>query len=60
MNAAGEVHVRRDGRGFVVECVPPDPAHPSQVFDNMRTAWGYAGGVKLATGRRKVDLTGAA
>lgn len=58
MNTAGEVHVRRHGRGFVVECNPPDPAHPAQVFDTMRAAWGYAGGVKLTTGRHKIDSTG--
>lgn len=52
------VEIRRDGAGFVVEVVPPDPAYPAERFDDVRRAFGAAGGIKLVTGWRKVDLTG--
>ena len=59
MTGPGVVEMRPDGTGgFAVVCVPPDPAHPPQSFADRRDAWGRCGGIKLVTGRRKVDLTG--
>lgn len=58
MGAAGTIEVRRNGSGFVVEVLPPAPAYPVAHFDDLRTAWGHAGGIRIATGWRKVDLTG--
>lgn len=55
---SGVVQLRRDGAGFVVECVPPDPAFPPQSFPDHRQARGFAGGARLVLGRKLVDLTG--
>ena len=55
---APAIHIRRDGAGFLVEVVPPNPAYPSERFDDVRRARGVAGGLRLVTGWRKVDLTG--
>ena len=55
---SGAVEIRTEGAGFVVVCVPPDPAHPPRSFSDKREAFGFAGGLRLVTGRRKVDLTG--
>lgn len=53
------IEIRRDGEaGFVVVVKPPDPAHPPETFDDLRRARGAAGGIRLVTGWRKVDLTG--
>lgn len=54
----GQIAVRRVVSGFRVSLEPPDPAHPDETFPDMRSAWGHAGGIKLVTGRPKVDLTG--
>jgi hypothetical protein len=55
----GTVEIRRKGKGFRVVCVPPDPLHPPADFTDGRAAFGCAGGIRMTTGRRKVDLTGA-
>lgn len=52
------IEVRRDGAGFVVVVQPPDPAHPPERYETMRSAWGAAGGLRLVTGWPKVDKTG--
>lgn len=57
MADAGTVEIRRKGAGFVVVCNPPDPAHPPRCFDDKREAYGWAGGLRLTLGRRKIDLT---
>lgn len=44
--------------GFWVRLQPPDPAFPEQWFPTLRAARGAAGGIRLVTGRRKVDSTG--
>ena len=59
MADAGTVEIRRLGKGFAVNCVPPDPAYPPETFTDKRHAFGYAGGISLVTGRRKIDLTGS-
>lgn len=58
MDGPGTVEVGKDGEGFRVTCCPPDPLHPVQRFAEFRRAWGHAGGIRVVTGRRKVDLTG--
>ncbi|WP_298196744.1 hypothetical protein [Novosphingobium sp.] len=52
-----DIIIRRDGAGFAVEVVPSQPGHPIRYFDNSRSAFGHAGGVRMVTGWRKVDLT---
>ena len=37
---------------------PPDPAFPDQRFEDLRAAFGFSGGVRMVTGRKRVDLTG--
>lgn len=59
MTATPEIHIRREGAGFAVEVLPPHPAHPIRTFDSIRSAFGHAGGLRMVTGWRKVDLTGA-
>jgi hypothetical protein len=54
------IYIRRKGAGFVVAVEPPDPAHPPAEFADKRVALGAAGGLRLVTGWRKLDLTGAA
>lgn len=54
----GTVEIRPDGEGWLVRCEPPDPSRPDQWFSDLRHARGTAGGIRLVTGRRKVDLTG--
>jgi len=53
------IEIRREGVGFVLEVLPPDPAYPVEHFDNARSARGSASGIRLVTGWRKVDLTEA-
>lgn len=55
--SAPAIEIRRKGSGFVVEVVPPDPEHPPAMYSDKRTAFGAAGGFRLVTGWRKVDLT---
>ena len=55
----GSVIIEQDGAGLRVRLDPPDAAWPDRAFTDARMARGYAGGVRLATGRRKVDLLGA-
>jgi hypothetical protein len=52
------IAIRREGVGFVVALEPDDPAHPPRHFDNQRSAFGWAGGMRMTTGWRKLDLTG--
>lgn len=47
-----------DEAGFWVRLDPPDPAYPDQWFPTVRAARGAAGGIRLVTGRSKVDRTG--
>lgn len=54
----GTVEIRRDSDGYRVACVPPDPKREDEWFADLREARGTAGGIRLVTGRRKVDLTG--
>lgn len=54
----GTVEIRRDGDGYRVACVPPDPKREDEWFADLREARGTAGGIRLVTGRRKIDLTG--
>lgn len=58
MESAGIVQIRREGSGFAVDFVPPDPAFPSQSFADHPSARGFAGGARLVLGRKLVDLTG--
>lgn len=58
--AGGVVQVRREGTGFCVECIPPEPAFPSQTFTEHRSARGFAGGARMVLGRKLLDLTGGA
>ena len=51
------IAIRQDDAGFVVAVEPPDPAHSAQHFSDKRAAFGFAGGLKMVTGWRKVDLT---
>lgn len=55
----GIVEISKEGAGFRVRLDPPDPAKPDQWFCDIREARGCAGGLRLVTGRRKVDLTGS-
>lgn len=52
------IEVRRDGDGFAVVVSPPDPVHPPRHFDQLRDAYGFAGGTRMTTGWPRVDLTG--
>lgn len=54
----GTVEIRPERGGFAVVLVPPDPSRPDEWFADVREARGCAGGLRLVTGRRKVDLTG--
>ena len=57
----GVVEISEDGEaGFRVRLDPPDAAKPDQWFRTAKEARGHAGGIRLVTGRRKVDLTGGA
>ncbi len=58
MIGPGVVEVRPVEGGYRVALVPPDPAWPDEVFECPKAARGAAGGIRLVTGRRKVDLTG--
>lgn len=55
---AHTIEVRREGDGFAVVVVPPHLAHPPAHYHNKRSAFGAAGGLRLVTGWRRVDLTG--
>ena len=56
----GIVEISGDGEaGFRVRLDPPDPAKPDQWFATAKEARGCAGGIRLVTGWRKVDLTGS-
>lgn len=52
------IEIRRENGGFVVSVEPADPAYPPRHFDNSRSAFGCAGGIRMVTGWRKVDRTG--
>lgn len=55
--SVGVVEMREGDGGFVVSLIPPDPAYPDATFTDRREAWGHAGGIRLLTGREKVDRT---
>jgi hypothetical protein len=55
---SGVVQLRRDGTGFLVEFIPPEPAFPSQTFIEHKAARGFAGGARMVLGRKLLDLTG--
>lgn len=52
------IEVRRDEAGFVVAVVPADPGYPARHFCDQREAFGAAGGLRMVTGWKRVDLTG--
>ena len=55
---AGIVEISEGEAGFRVRLLdPPDPAKPDQWFATAKEARGCAGGIRMVTGRRKVDLT---
>lgn len=54
----GIVEISRDGAGFRVRLDPPVDGKPDQWFADLREARGCTGGLRLVTGRRKLDLTG--
>lgn len=54
----GSVIIEPEGAGFRVRLDPPDPAHPDLWFAEARKARGAAGGVRLVTGRQKIDRCG--
>lgn len=57
MDDPGVIEIARDGgAGFRVRLIPPDPKWPDEWFDDIRRARGSAGGLRLVTGRRKLDL----
>lgn len=56
----GEVLIEREGSGFRVRLLPPDPRHPDATYPCIKQARGAAGGVRLVTGRTKRDLSGEA
>jgi len=58
MSDSGVIEIRRELSGYRVVLVPPDPTQPDQLFTDKREAFGCAGGIRMVTGRRKVDLTG--
>lgn len=60
MDGAGFVQIRCEGAGFMVECIPPDAAFPSQPFAEHKSARGFAGGARLVLGRKLLDLAGGA
>ncbi len=54
----GSVIIEQDGAGFRVRLDPPDPTHPDQTYACVRRARGAAGGIRLVTGRQKIDRCG--
>lgn len=48
-----------DGQ-YVVRVAPDHPAYPPQSFATHKAAYGAAGGMRLVTGWRRIDLTGEA
>ena len=54
------VHITRDGGAFLVAIVPPSEDYPPQVFDNHKTARGFAGGIRMTRGWPISDETEAA
>lgn len=60
MTDRGAVELHRDGEGYRVVLNPPDTSRPDAWFAERKEAWGACGGIRLTTGRAKVDLTGEA
>ena len=52
--------IRQLGRAYSVEVEPPHPDHPPRVFGDPRSALGCAGGLRIVTGWKKLDLSGEA
>ena len=54
------IEIRRSDAGFVVAVVPADPHYPDQQFSELSSARGWAGGLRMVTGYRKLDRTDGA
>lgn len=52
------IEIRSTATGYEVAVVPADLQYPVQTFADKRQAFGCAGGLRIVTGFRKVDLTG--
>lgn len=49
------IHLTSDKGSFLVAIVPPHEGHPPKLFEDHRTARGWAGGVRLVTGWKLID-----
>ncbi|WP_072384070.1 hypothetical protein [Novosphingobium sp. NDB2Meth1] len=49
--------IRNEGGLYVVTVEPEHPSYPPQSFGSHKVAYGTAGGMRLVTGWKRIDLT---
>ena len=57
MDNQTQIIVRHENGAYTVSVEPAHPKYPVQIFDNLKSARGASGGIRLATRWPRLDLT---